>query len=375
MAGLRHPAGSGQVPLARRNLLADRRRLGAGVVGIGLAIMLILLLQGMWAGVQRQATVYPDSIGANVYVLQPGVRDLTAGASTLPAATLAAVRTDPDVTSAAPVRTAYMILTLHQRKVAVYVVGSVPDQTGGAWSVASGRTPRADNEITVGRLLARRHGIHLGDRLDIGGRTFDVVGLSNSTGFMFDYVFLTHDALTRLAGTPGQTSMIIATSTNPSATLERLRANGLNALDVDTVTANNLHLATGIFASPIKLMVAIGFAAGTLIVALTAYTAINERRREYGIVKTLGATPSRLIRLAMSQTLTVAALGLVAGILLFLAGRILIEIARPQFQILLTVSAVERGAVAALAMALIAAIVPARRLATLSPVAAYGGAP
>jgi hypothetical protein len=33
------------VPLARRNLFADRRRLTAGVVGVGLAVMLILLLE------------------------------------------------------------------------------------------------------------------------------------------------------------------------------------------------------------------------------------------------------------------------------------------------------------------------------------------
>ena len=35
------------VPLARRNLFADRRRLAAGVIGVGLAVMLILLLDGM----------------------------------------------------------------------------------------------------------------------------------------------------------------------------------------------------------------------------------------------------------------------------------------------------------------------------------------
>jgi putative ABC transport system permease protein len=45
-----------------------------------------------------------------------------------------------------------------------------------------------------------------------------------------------------------------------------------------------------------------------MMIALTAYTAILERRREYGIVKAMGATRRRLVGLAVAQTLTLAAL-------------------------------------------------------------------
>ena len=72
------------VPLARRNLFADRRRLAVSVVGVGLAVMLILLLDGMWAGMRAQARLYTDRASADLYVLQTGVRDLTAGTSQLP---------------------------------------------------------------------------------------------------------------------------------------------------------------------------------------------------------------------------------------------------------------------------------------------------
>ena len=59
-----------------------------------------------------------DRAGADLYVLQPGVRDLTAGTSQLPLSTVDVVRADPGVTWAAPVRSAYMILQLHGTKVA-----------------------------------------------------------------------------------------------------------------------------------------------------------------------------------------------------------------------------------------------------------------
>src|SRR5262245_9694501 len=224
-----------RVPLARRNLLADKRRLAASVTGVGLAVMLILLLDGMWAGIRAQTTLYTDRVGADLYVLQPGVRDLTAGASTLPLSTLDTVRADPDVAWASPVRSTYSILQLHDKKVAVYVIGSVPDEHGGAWSITDGRTPDASDEIVVGSLLADRHGIHVGDRLDIMGHELRVVGRAETNGFMMSYVFVTHAALDTLTAAPDTTSFIVVGTDHPATVQQRLRAEGLNVLDRNTV--------------------------------------------------------------------------------------------------------------------------------------------
>lgn len=51
------------VPLARRNLLAEPRRLAASAAGVGMAIMLVLLLDGLWAGVESSITTYEDDVG------------------------------------------------------------------------------------------------------------------------------------------------------------------------------------------------------------------------------------------------------------------------------------------------------------------------
>jgi putative ABC transport system permease protein len=364
----------GRVPLARRNLFADRRRLAASVVGVGLAVMLILLLDGLWSGIEQQTTLYTDNVGADLYVLQPGVRDLTAGASALPLSTLDQVRADPGVAWAAPVRTAYVILQLHDKKVAAYVIGSVPGERGGAWAITSGRAPAANDEIVIGSLLANRHGIGAGDSLDVAGHQLRVVGIADTNGFMMSYVFVTHDALAAATGSPTTTSYVLIGTTDPTGVAARFRDEGMNVLDRGSVSGNNLKFATGIFGSPIRLMVGIGLAAGTMIIALTAYTTVVERRREYGIVKAMGATRRRLVSLAIGQTLTLAALGLIAGLGLFLIGRLLIMSLRPQFAVVLTSGAIGRAAVASVAMALVAAVVPARRLAALEPAVAYRGA-
>jgi putative ABC transport system permease protein len=251
------------------------------------------------------------------------------------------------------------------------MVGSQPGRQGGPWSITKGRAPAADDEIVVGDILARRHGVRVGDRLDIMGETLRVVGLTAGNGYMFAYVFVTHAALDRLSGSAGSTNMVLAGTANPDAVAARLRAQGLNVLRRETVGANDLKFATGIFGSPLRLMVGIGLAAGTMIIALTAYTTIVERRREYGIVRAMGATRRRLIALALAQTLALAALGLGAGWVLFVAGRAVILSARPQFAVLLTGGSAGRAAAAALVMALVAAVVPARRLAALDPAVAY----
>jgi putative ABC transport system permease protein len=61
----------GRVPLARRNVLAEPRRLVASAAGVGTAIMLILLLDGLWAGIKANITTYEDHVGADLYVAQP----------------------------------------------------------------------------------------------------------------------------------------------------------------------------------------------------------------------------------------------------------------------------------------------------------------
>jgi putative ABC transport system permease protein len=363
----------GRIPLARRNLTADRRRLLASVTGVGLAVMLILLLDGMWAGIKNQTRLYTDKAGADLYVLQPGLRDLHDG-GVIPVVDVDQIRATAGVDWAEGVRGSHIILELHGTKLGPYLVGSNPGSPGGAWSISDGRTVRADDEIVLDSVMANRHGIRVGDQIDVMDTSFKVVGLSSDTsGFMTSYVFTTHAATDRLFAASGTTSYVLVGASDAIAVRDRLQTAGFNTLTADEVAASAEDVASGIFSGPLRLMVIVAFAAGTLIIALTAYTAIVERRREYGIVKALGAQRIRLVGMAVTQTLIFALLGLLSGVLLFLGGRKVIVAARPQFDIAFSSGAFGRAAAAALAMALIAAIVPARRLAKLDPATAYRG--
>jgi putative ABC transport system permease protein len=361
-----------RVPLARRNLLAEPRRLAASAAGVGMAIMLILLLDGLWAGIEANITTYEDNVGADLYVGQPGTRNFFGAVSRIPSDTVDTVRADPDVDWAVDVRGFFSIVELHDTKVPTYVIGSTPGERGGPWELRHGRAPEADDEVAIGSVMARRHGLGVGDRLEIMGRAFTVVGTSTDA-FMASFVFMTHAATDQLLSSPGTTSFVLVGTHDPAAVRERLAATGLSVLDRDLLARADLDLMARAYRVPLAVMRGVAFAIGSIVIALTAYTAIADRRREYGIVKAMGARAARLIALAVEQTLIIATVGLAAGGVLFLAGRLVIGWARPQFVILASTGSIGRAVAAALLMGLVAAVVPARRLARLEPATAYRG--
>jgi putative ABC transport system permease protein len=370
--GLTRAAGGGRVPLARRNLLADPRRLAAAMVAVGLAVMLVLLLDGLWGGIKSQVTLYHDNVGADLYVAQPGTRNFLGAVSLVPMDTVGVLQADPAVRWAAPVRGWYSILELHERKVPVLIVGSVPGARGGPWELRSGRVPRGDDEVVVGDVLARQHGVSLGDELVVMGERFRVVGTSVD-GFMTSFVFMSHRASDGLLRAPGTTSFVLVGTDDPAGVRTRLADSGLAVLDRAVLAANDEALMARAFGVPLRAMVAVAFAVGSLVIALTAYTAIADHRREYGIVKAIGARRRDLVRLALTQTMLLAAGGVAAGLVLFVGGRELVEWVRPQFIVLATPAGVGRAVAAAALMGLLAAVVPARRLARLDPATAYRG--
>lgn len=363
-----------RVPLARRNLLADWRRLIAGVLGVGVALMLVLLLDGLRQGIESSATAYVDNVGADLYVTQPGVANFLGETSVLPRNTVETVKATAGVDWAAPVRGQYVVFELHGKKIAAYAVGSVPGESGGPWSLASGRTAKRDDEIVVDSALAQRHRLGLGEELEVGGARFRIVGTSRGTSAaMTGFVFVTHAATDKLLRSPDTTSYVLVGTSEPRAVKQRLEAAGLEVFDRETLEGNDRRLFTGIFSAPLDLMVAVAFVAGTLVVALTVYTSVTERRREYGIVKALGAGGRSLIALVIRQTLLLGLTGLAVGALLYLGAEWLLGRIRPQFPVSLTTASALRALGAATVMALLASIIPARRIAAADPASVYRG--
>lgn len=362
--------------LARRNLLQDRTRLALSVLGVALAVMLMLLLNGLLGGMYTQIGAYLNHSPGSVVVAQTGVRNLLGATSIVPPGTVDRVRNEAGVARAIPIISQFVILDIKGRKQPTYMIGYDSAQGGGPWQLASGRSPQTDDEMVFDRVLAQRNDITLDDTVTVMGRGFTVVGLSEgTTSWMTSFFFVRASAAESLLRVPGATSFILV-SPAPGTTATALRDRldtlpGVEAVLKSDMVANDVTLIARFFSLPLQLMVAIAFLVGTLVVGLVIYTATTERRKEYGMLKAIGARNGLLYRVVTAQALLAALTGAALGVGLAFGVAELIMVARPQFLVTLAAPAVAQVVGATLLMAALASLFPARLLAQLAPAEAF----
>jgi putative ABC transport system permease protein len=360
------------VTIARRNLLKDKTRVALSVGGVALAVMLIVVLNGFLDGMNRQITSYLDHSPGTLAVAQEDVDNLLGATSRLPDGLIQQVEAVRGVDEAIPILSQFVILDLHGKKQPAYMVGYYPDLGGGPWELFAGRQPRTKREMVIDRVLAARHALKLGDTVEILGKEFTIVGLSNhTTSWMTSFFFLRKDAVEDLLLSPGATSYLLLTTSNGvdlDDLLKRLNTlSGVNALSKKEMATNDLKLFAKVFSAPLKLMVGIAFLVGTMIVGLVIYTITVERQREYGVIKAIGAANRVLYKVVLTQALAAASLGAVTGLLLAYGLSQWIMTARPQFLIVFDRYDVSWALLAGLAMAIVATLFPAHVMANLEP--------
>jgi putative ABC transport system permease protein len=130
-------------------------------------------------------------------------------------------------------------------------------------------------------------------------------------------------------------------------------------------------LFVGAFNGPLLAMVAIAVVVAIIVIGLSVYSSTLERARDYATLKAIGLTPRRLVRLAAVQAVAIALAGVVAGTLLAYAGSWAVSELAPKFLIEISVSNIALMAIGALAMALVAAALPAHYMAHVDPASAF----
>jgi len=118
----------------------------------------------------------------------------------------------------------------------------------------------------------------------------------------------------------------------------------------------------------IKIVIGVAVVVGFLVIFQSMYTAVMERTREIGILKSLGASKLYIVNVVMRETVLLAVVGIVAGILISLATRRAIMFERPVLRLFWSNAWVLRAAVIALVGALAGALYPAVKAAQRDPI-------
>jgi putative ABC transport system permease protein len=135
--------------------------------------------------------------------------------------------------------------------------------------------------------------------------------------------------------------------------------------------AANRSEVTGSFLPIVGVLLAVAFVVGCTIVGITIYTTTVERTREYGILKAIGATRRDLFRIVLTQSLFVGAVGYLLGVPLAFAVNDLAARAVPEFITLIRGRDILAVGVAALGMAVLATLIPVRRVAAIDPASVF----
>jgi putative ABC transport system permease protein len=360
--------------LAYRNLFQNKTRLAISVGGAALALMLILSLDAIMAGIERQVTAYIDYSGADIFVAQDGVRNMHMASSSLAASVASQVKAVPGVASVTPILYLTNVVDLGEARNLAYVIGLPPRPVvGGPWRVVAGKSAPSVGEAVIDRGVAEKSGVGLGDEVKILGEEFTVVGLSEGTATLVNSVaFISRQDFAEVRGDSRTVSFLLVKvepGESPEAVAARIEA-GVNKVTAQTrqaFAAQERKVINDMSTDVITIMNLVGFLIGLAVMALTVYTATLARRAEYGVLKALGARDGHLYRAVLAQALISVLLGFALG----LAFTLLLAVAVPRLGLNLALevsgeSLLKVGGVS-LVIAGLSAVLPVRQIAGLDP--------
>lgn len=146
---------------------------------------------------------------------------------------------------------------------------------------------------------------------------------------------------------------------------------GVVATDADAFIDDSTADIRESFVPILFVLVLIALVVGTAVIGLTVYTAVVEKRSEYGVLKAIGFSNRRLLGIVWRQSLTAGALGFAAGTVLTAGVARLIESLLPAFVVTLRADDVAAVAIAALVMSTAASFLPVRPVARLDPASVF----
>jgi putative ABC transport system permease protein len=362
--------------LAWRNLLQNKTQFILGVGGVALALLLMLALDALLAGSEEDLTAYIIQSGADVFVAQDGVKNLHMAASAITWRDLRLASHAEGVSSASPILYTTSVIETNRADILSYIIGFDPDEPlGGPQNLVAGTADLQQEQVIIDEAIVRSQALGLGDEIDIFGETFTIVGqtkgltnIINSVTFIHlaDFQELRGDraiSYALLKVEPGIEPRAVAAAINA-------RNDDVTALSQADFAREERQIIKDMAVEVLNLMNFAGLLIGLAVAALTLYTSALSKRREYGVLKAIGARNRHLYGVVIAQAFLSLVIG--AGLALGLLGLLLPRLV-PGFHLTLTQASVLRVWLASLFIGVIAVLVPAWQVARLDPAQVFRG--
>lgn len=355
------------------NILYRPVRSAISVLAVAIEVIMILSIVAIMMGQVTNAANQTGGIGADIMVQPPNASVFTAmGGAPVPAKVATVLAKLPHVAVASPV-----ILDLTTTGAVQTIYGIEYDSFNALkpFIFLSGTPFRSPNDVMVDDLYARGHKSHVGDMVEIANfaGTFRICGIvEHGKG---GRVFMERQTLGALLGTPDNASIFYIRSDNPASQQaiirEVLATPGLQTYHVQTLEEwmsmmTPAHLPG--FNTALHVVIAIAVIVGFLVIFQSMYTAVMERTREIGILKSLGASKNYIMNLVLREAILVAVCGIILGTLLTEIIRLFMGAHFSTTPFLVSNQWRLQGAAIALVGSVLGALYPAWKAASKDPI-------
>jgi putative ABC transport system permease protein len=340
-------------------------------IAIALEVTLILMIVGLSLGILDDSKQRQAGIGADVIVMPPGssfIVGLTGAPMSIKIGDIIAKL--PHLVTVAPV------ITSVSASGALEVISGIDlksyEALGPFHYLRGGPFQGADDAL-VDDLFAQSKHVKVGDTLEILNHSFRIAGIVEHGKGARKFVPI--ETMQDLIGAKDKASVFYLKLDSPSNAdavvdeikhvprMERYQAVSM-AYYLSMMTPSN----TPGLRSFINVVIAISLIIGFLVIFQAMYTAVMERTREIGILKSLGASKLYIVDVILRETTLLAIFGIVVGILFSVAARAALRQRLPLLQVEFSLEWMVRAIGIAIVGALLGALYPAYKAAHKDPI-------
>jgi putative ABC transport system permease protein len=343
------------------------------VIAIALEVTLILLIVGLSLGMLSDSRQRTAGVGADVIVMPPGssfLFGLTGAPMSIKVGNI--LEKLPHVVTVAPV------VTTVSTAGAVEVIAGIDlksyEGLGGPFHYLQGGPFAGSNEVLIDDILARSKHYKVGDSIEILNNKFRIAGIVEPGKGARK--FLPISVLQDLIGAQGKASIFylkLDSAGNAEAVADEIKAVPGMEKYVATSMAYYLSMMTPSnvpgLSKFIDVVIGISVIIGFIVIFQAMYTAVMERTREIGILKSIGASKFYIVNVILRETILLAICGIVVGIVFSLAARAGID-RRTTLRVVVDWGWIGKATAIAIVGALLGAVYPAYKAAQKDPIEA-----
>jgi putative ABC transport system permease protein len=354
------------------NLIHRPLRSIISVLAVAIEVVMILSIVGVFMGMLNDQKTRTNGIGADL-VVSPSNSSFMNGVSGAPMSVKLApfLANLPHVTVASPVISEFSMTG------SVEILYGIDYKSYNAlkpFTFLEGGPFQGPYDVIVDDVFARAEpNRHVGDHITILNHSFRICGVVESGKGGRKLIPI--DTMGQLIGSEGKATVIYLKADSPD-NLQRIideihSTRGLEGYRVNTMSEIiSLYTPSRFpgFNIALNVVISIAVIVGFLVIFQSMYTAVLERTREIGILKSLGSSKPAIVSVVLRETGLLSIAGVILGIFATFGVRALLAYKFPTFSFELTGAWMLNGAVIAFAGSICGALYPAWMAARKDPI-------